>query len=196
MKLAGSLCFPGRATGRRASAGASDARRQVDPRSSARADRGHQARRRRRAETALEGGAKAIDESNDPLIQFARLIDDDARDTAPEASRKSRKSSSKPTPRSPRSASRSSAPRSPPDATFTLRLAFGMVKGYEVDGVEAALHDDLRRSCSRGPRSRSTASRSTCRSAGSRARTSSTWRRRSTSSRRRTPSAATRAARC
>ena len=26
-----------------------------------------------------------------------------------------------------------------PDATFTLRLAFGVVKGYEVDGVEAAV---------------------------------------------------------
>ena len=26
-----------------------------------------------------------------------------------------------------------------PDATFTLRLAFGVVKGYRVDGVEAAV---------------------------------------------------------
>ena len=32
-----------------------------------------------------------------------------------------------------------------PDATFTLRLAFGVVKGYRVDGVELPFHDDVRR---------------------------------------------------
>ena len=37
-------------------------------------------------------------------------------------------------PRSPRPGSRSSAARRYPDATFTLRLAFGTVKGFEDEG--------------------------------------------------------------
>ncbi len=32
-----------------------------------------------------------------------------------------------------------------PDATFTLRLAFGVVKGYAVDGADLPYHDDVRR---------------------------------------------------
>ena len=85
-----------------------------------------------------------------------------------------------------------------PDATFTLRLAFGTVKGYELDGkTDPALHHDRRRlRARRGPRQQGPLS--SCPPSWHRgedvgqARTS---RRRSTSSRRPTSSAATRAAR-
>ena len=47
----------------------------------------------------------------------------------------------RPTPRSPRPASPSKATNTYPDATFTLRLAFGQVKGYEEQGKQTAALD-------------------------------------------------------
>jgi len=52
-----------------------------------------------------------------------------------------------------------------PDATFTLRLAFGTVKGYSVDGVTLPFHTTFAASSS-GPRNRVIGSHSSCRSAG------------------------------
>jgi hypothetical protein len=84
----------------------------------------------------VDGGGKAIDDSRDPLIVFARAIDGE--------SRKLRKRFEEEVEEPERQAygelarlrfkvlGRSVAP----DATFTLRLAFGVVKGYRVDGAD------------------------------------------------------------
>ncbi|CAN5320669.1 S46 family peptidase [soil metagenome] len=82
----------------------------------------------------FDGGAKAIADSKDPMIQLAILIDEKARavrkkyeDEVEEPERKAFGEIAKL-----RFAKfgRTVAP----DATFTLRLAFGTVKGYDVDG--------------------------------------------------------------
>ena len=39
-----------------------------------------------------------------------------------------------------------------PDATFTLRLSFGKVKGYSEDGKKVPVDDDDRRACTRARR--------------------------------------------
>lgn len=81
------------------------------------------------------GGAKAIAESTDSLIQFARLIDPDARklrqnaDEIDEIRRQAHADIAKL-----RFAKYGTSIA--PDATFTLRLAFGTVRGYEMDGVK------------------------------------------------------------
>ena len=81
-----------------------------------------------------EGGQKAIDASDDPMILLAKLIDPETRavrkryeDEVEEPVRQAQ--------------AKIAAARFallgtdvPPDATFTLRLAFGTVKGYDVDG--------------------------------------------------------------
>jgi len=90
------------------------------------------AQRRRLA----EGGAKAIEDSADPLIRLARSIDDDARglrrrfeDQVEEVERQANAQLA-------RARFEVLGTAIAPDATFTLRLAFGTVKGYRVDGVE------------------------------------------------------------
>jgi hypothetical protein len=86
------------------------------------------------------GGAKAIEESSDPLIQFARLMDPDARavrkrfeDEVEEVERQANA-------RIGRARFELLGTAQAPDATFTLRLAFGIVKGYSVDGDNLPYH--------------------------------------------------------
>jgi hypothetical protein len=82
----------------------------------------------------FEGGAKAIGDSKDPLIQFARQIDKESRalreefDQADEIQSQAYADIAKI-----RFAKFGTSIA--PDATFTLRLAFGTVQGYEVDGA-------------------------------------------------------------
>ena len=69
------------------------------------------------------------------MIELARLVDADARELRKQfEDDRSRSRSGRRTRRSPRRSSRSSGDDTYPDATFTLRLAFGTVKGYEEDG--------------------------------------------------------------
>ncbi|HEY8505406.1 MAG TPA: S46 family peptidase [Gemmataceae bacterium] len=86
------------------------------------------------------GGAKAIDDSADPMVRLARLIDPEAR-----ALRKRFEEEVEEPERQAYAAlaearfavfGRSVAP----DATFTLRLAFGVVKGYEEEGRKVPFH--------------------------------------------------------
>ena len=84
---------------------------------------------------------------------------------------KSRNRSGRPTRSSPRSRFKAFGNAVAPDATFTLRLAFGTVKGYEVGRREAAVPHHLRRGVREVRRHSAARSRSTCRSAGSTART-------------------------
>ncbi|HZZ81502.1 MAG TPA: S46 family peptidase, partial [Gemmataceae bacterium] len=81
----------------------------------------------------FDGGAKAIAESNDPLIQFARRLDSAARkirtraDELEEVQKQAYAEIAK-------LRFAKFGTTIAPDATFTLRLAFGTVQGYEVDG--------------------------------------------------------------
>jgi hypothetical protein len=82
------------------------------------------------------GGLKAVEESADPMIKFARLVDDEARavrkryeDEVEEVERQANAQIA-------RARFDLFGADIPPDATFTLRLAFGVVKPYRVDGAE------------------------------------------------------------
>jgi hypothetical protein len=86
------------------------------------------------------GGAKAIDESNDAMIRFAKLVDDEARavrkryeDEVEEVERQANGQIAK-------ARFELLGTAIAPDATFTLRLAFGTVKGYRVDGADLPFH--------------------------------------------------------
>src|SRR6185312_13447049 len=75
-------------------------------------------------------------DSSDPLIRFSRLVDGEARalrkrheDQVEEVERQANAQIA-------RMRFEVHGENVAPDATFTLRLAFGIVKGYSVDGVE------------------------------------------------------------
>jgi hypothetical protein len=83
-----------------------------------------------------KGGLQAVRDSADPLIRFALLVDDDARavrkryeDEVEEVQRQAQAELA-------RVRFEALGTAIAPDATFTLRLAFGVVRGYTVDGAE------------------------------------------------------------
>jgi hypothetical protein len=80
-----------------------------------------------------KGGKEAIAESKDPLIELARLVDRDAR-----AERKVMEDQTEIMRQAYGDISKVKfaldGTKTYPDATFTLRLAFGLVKGYEENG--------------------------------------------------------------
>ncbi len=82
-----------------------------------------------------EGGKAAVDAAKDPLIELARLVDTDARalrkteEAADEARKQGQNTLAKA-----RFALEGAG--NYPDATFTLRLSYGIVKGYEEDGKQ------------------------------------------------------------
>jgi hypothetical protein len=86
------------------------------------------------------GGLKAVEASDDPLVRLALLVDGDARtlrkrfeDEVEEVERQANAVLS-------RARFDTLGTGIAPDATFTLRLAFGVVKGYTVDGIELPHH--------------------------------------------------------
>jgi hypothetical protein len=80
-----------------------------------------------------EGGASAVGAAKDPMIELARLIDPEAR-----ALRKVFEEQTEVKQQSQAAISRARnailGTSGYPDATFTLRLSYGLVKGYEEDG--------------------------------------------------------------
>jgi hypothetical protein len=83
-----------------------------------------------------EGGEKAIAESDDPMIALAKLVDPEAR-----AVRKTMETQVDEVKRQAyaqiaRAKYAIEGASTYPDATFTLRLAFGVVKGYEEEGKQ------------------------------------------------------------
>lgn len=84
----------------------------------------------------FDGGSTAIKSSNDAMIQLALSLDPDARAQRKEfesqVEEPERQAYAKIAKARFAAFSRSVAP----DATFTLRLAFGTVKGYEADGLK------------------------------------------------------------
>ncbi len=86
-----------------------------------------------------EGGRKALDMCDDPMIQLAKLIDDPARkvrkvyeDQVQEPQRQAYAKIAQ------AQFVANKGKEAYPDATFTLRLAFGPVKGYIDDGKQVA----------------------------------------------------------
>lgn len=80
-----------------------------------------------------DGGASTVSGTTDPMIELARLVDEDAR-----ALRKVAEDQGETKQQAHAAISRARntvlGTTGYPDATFTLRLAFGVVKGYEEDG--------------------------------------------------------------
>ncbi len=81
-----------------------------------------------------EGGAAAVSAANDPMIELARLVDPDSR-----ALRKVSQAQSEKRKQAQAAISKARigllGTSGYPDATFTLRLAFGTVKAYEETGT-------------------------------------------------------------
>ncbi len=84
-----------------------------------------------------EGGAKAVADAKDPLIELARLVDAPAR-----ALRKEWEANDETKQQAHGIIEKArfalEGPTRAPDATFTLRLSYGPVKGYEEDGKKIA----------------------------------------------------------
>jgi hypothetical protein len=81
-----------------------------------------------------EGGKAAIDASTDPLIVMMRSIDPEARATRKEFEDKVDSVVRRDGSAIAKARFAQSGFNQPPDATFTLRLSYGVVKGYEENG--------------------------------------------------------------
>ncbi len=85
-------------------------------------------------ERYFKEGKKAIDASTDPMIQLARLIDPAARAVRKEYETVVEEPLRQSYAKLAKARFAAEGTESYPDATFTLRLAFGTVKGYTEDG--------------------------------------------------------------
>jgi hypothetical protein len=81
------------------------------------------------------GGQEALAASTDPMIRFAQLIDADARELRQRFETQVEEVERQSYGQIARARFELLGTGIPPDATFTLRLAFGVVKGYAVDGT-------------------------------------------------------------
>lgn len=81
-----------------------------------------------------QGGLEAIKQSNDPMIQLALLIDGDSRALRKKYLEEVQEPLQQAYALLAKARFELYGSSIPPDATFTPRLAFGVVKGYEVDG--------------------------------------------------------------
>jgi hypothetical protein len=83
-----------------------------------------------------KGGQKAIDACKDPMILLARLVDKDARAVRTIMETQLEEPSRQAYDQIARAKVAVEGTNTYPDATFTLRLAFGEVKGYEEEGKQ------------------------------------------------------------
>ncbi len=82
----------------------------------------------------FEGGAAAVNASDDPMIAFARLVDEPSRRLRTVYDEKVDEPRKQAYGKIARARFAVHGAGTYPDATFTLRLAFGLVKGYQEDG--------------------------------------------------------------
>ena len=82
-----------------------------------------------------EGGIESIESCQDPMIQFARLVDDEVRATRKE-SEELEEIERQAYAEIAEALFATQGTSTYPDATFTLRLAFGPVKGYQEGGQQ------------------------------------------------------------
>lgn len=89
-----------------------------------------------------EGGAAVVKAANDPLIELARLIDGEARALRKqwEAAEETRQQAHAVIEKA---RFEVEGPNRAPDATFTLRLSYGPVKGYEEAGKQVPAYTTL-----------------------------------------------------
>jgi hypothetical protein len=85
----------------------------------------------------VEGGAKAVAESSDPLIVVARAIDPMLRASQKEYENKIASIETAAGEKIGKARFAAYGRSTYPDATFTLRLSYGTVKGYAMNGTEA-----------------------------------------------------------
>jgi nicotinamide mononucleotide adenylyltransferase len=83
-----------------------------------------------------EGGKKAVDASKDPMILLAKMVDKDSRDVRKLIETQIDEVSRQAYAQIARVLYAMEGDKIYPDATFTLRLAFGAVKGYEENGKQ------------------------------------------------------------
>jgi hypothetical protein len=81
-----------------------------------------------------EGGVKAVEEAKDPMIELARLVDPAARAVRKVMESEVEEVSQQAYAQIAKAKYALEGSSVYPDATFTLRLAFGVVKGYEESG--------------------------------------------------------------
>jgi Peptidase S46 len=93
--------------------------------------------------TLYEGGRKVVDASHDPLIQLARLVDPRARKVRKIIETKADEPRREGYDLLAKARFKLFGPTYYPDATFTLRLAVGVVKGYEQDGKRIPFETDF-----------------------------------------------------
>jgi hypothetical protein len=79
-------------------------------------------------------GAAAIEASNDPMIQLVKLVDPDAREVRKKFETEVEEVKRSAHAEIAKARFAAEGTNTYPDATFTLRLSFGPVKGYEEDG--------------------------------------------------------------
>ncbi len=82
----------------------------------------------------FDGGRQAIEQSDDPMIRLARMVDGPARDIRKKYEEKVEEPQTQAYARISKAIFALRGKDQYPDATFTLRLAFGTVKGYEENG--------------------------------------------------------------
>ncbi len=82
----------------------------------------------------VEGGVKAVADSNDPMIRFARLVDPAARDLRTRYETEVEEPERQAYAEIAKARFALLGTSVAPDATFTLRLAYGVVKGYAAEG--------------------------------------------------------------
>jgi hypothetical protein len=86
----------------------------------------------------LDGGKQAIEASDDPMIQLARMIDGPAREMRKQYEEKVEEPQTQAYGKISKAIFALRGQDQYPDATFTLRLAYGTVRGYEEDGHKVA----------------------------------------------------------
>ena len=101
-----------------------------------------------------EGGIAAIEASNDPMIRLARLVDKPAREVRSRFEQQVEEPQRWAYGKLANARFRLYGTEMYPDATFTLRLAFGLVKGYRGERRGFARLDDHRRGISTRERAR------------------------------------------
>jgi hypothetical protein len=88
----------------------------------------------------VDGGAKAVAESKDPMILLAKAVDAEARALRKRFETEVEEPERQAYAELAKVRFAAFGKSVAPDATFTLRLAFGVVKGYEVDGEKLPFH--------------------------------------------------------
>ena len=88
----------------------------------------------------VAGGKKAIDASKDPLILLAKAIDEESRKLRTRYETEIEEPERQAYAELAALRFKAYGDAVAPDATFTLRLAFGVVKGYEVGGEKLRFH--------------------------------------------------------